>query len=326
MIVLMSPGKSEKDNNKYIDLLRENIPTEVNVENFSYFKALFKRYEILHVHWPERLYRAGGRLKTIMKRALFTLLVLRIILLRTRVIWTVHDKLPHEKLTRIESFLNSAFRRCVKSKIYLQNDPDFNGERDFIIKHGNYRQEAAIIESGDEIQKTSVVCIGFLRPSKNVESLFNHFPTITEYHLRISGQPISTSYGESLHLLAEARPDITLNTHRLTTDQLKDAYSDSFCSIIPYKNTYNSGAALFSLSIPRPVIATESITMLDLQHEVGSHWLQLIPQNFRSEDIRFAIENLSRAKSQRDSVSPLSGERDWKIIGNQHLAAYRKNL
>ena len=64
--------------------------------------------------------------------------------------------------------------------------------------------------------------------------------------------------------------------------------------------------------------------MMDLQSEVGPQWLQLIPQSFKSTDILTALDNLSKTKEFRDSLSPLSGERDWKIIGNQHLAVYSK--
>lgn len=194
----MSPGKSETNNNKFIDLLRENLPEEITVKNFDFMIALFSKYQILHVHWPDRLYRAESGSKTLAKRLLLILLILRIFFLKTKVIWTVHDKLPHETMSFLEVLLNSAFTKIVNSKIYLQKDSDFNEELDFLIKHGSYKNENSQFKSLSNTYTKSVICVGFLRPSKNVESLIEKFPKQTLYQLIIMGQPISMEYNESL--------------------------------------------------------------------------------------------------------------------------------
>lgn len=322
MIVLMSPGKSEKNNNQYIDLLINNLPDQIEVIDFTFFKALFKKYPILHVHWPDRLYRANSKIKTLIKRTLLSLLLIRIFVLKTSVVWTVHDKSPHEEMTLIDKFFNYNFTKCIKSKIYLQTDPYFNKKTDFVIKHGNYIREVAQIRSRSFQKDNLVVCIGFLRPSKNIENLIQNFPIQNKFILKISGQPISTHYGRNLLLEAKKREDIIFKAQRLSSDELKEAYQNCFCSIIPYINPYNSGAAIFSLSIPRPVIATISQSMIDLQLEVGTQWLQLIPQNFQNTDILLALDNLSASRNERGLISPLSNDRDWEIIGSQHLAVY----
>lgn len=188
--------------------------------------------------------------------------------------------------------------------------------------HGNYEKEVVQIKREPRLEAKSVVCVGFQRPSKNIEELIFKFPTPSKYQLEILGQPISSEYGHHLLRLGNQRPDITLVQQRLTADQLVEAYENCLCSIIPYLNTYNSGAALFSLSIPRPVIATYSKSMSDLQEEVGTQWLQLIPQNFGSEDISSALENLSQSSYRRDTTSPLSSQREWSKIGKQHYEAY----
>lgn len=320
----MSPGKSEKDDNQYVHLLIDNLPSDIKIVEFTFLKSLLRKYHILHVHWPDRLFRSESKLKTIMKRTLLILLMIRILILRTRVVWTVHNKVPHEAMTLLDKFFNFMFMNCVSSKIFLQKDPDFNQKCDFIIKHGNYQREVSLIKEKPSQQTNSLVCIGVLRPSKNIENLIRNFPVQNKFSLSIQGQPISKSYCKKLLLVANSRQDIFLNTNRLTMEELNVLYENCFCSIIPYTKIYNSGAALFSLSIPRPVIATSSESMMDLQSEVGPQWLQLIPQSFKSTDILTALDNLLKTKEFRDSLSPLSGERDWKIIGNQHLAVYSK--
>jgi beta-1,4-mannosyltransferase len=322
----MSPGVSETNNNQYIKLLCESLPNEIEVVNFTFLKAILARYQILHVHWPDRLFRAESKPKTYIKRALLLLLITRIFIFRTPTIWTVHDKFPHEKMSLFESFLNSAFIKILTSRIYLQMDSDYNLQRDFVIKHGNYQSEVAQINRKPRLDTKSVVCVGFLRPSKNIENLINNFPSLDKYQLAISGQPITSEYGHHLLLLSNERPDIALNLQRLTAEALAFTYENCLCSIIPYINIYNSGAALYSLSIPRPVIATNSETMSNLQEEVGEQWIQLIPQHFQSEDIVAALNNLSQTSNLRNCISPLSNEREWSRIGIQHLNAYSKIL
>ena len=322
MIILMAPGESEKNNNQYIKLLCESLPSEIDVVNFTFLTAIFGKYEILHVHWPDRLFRADSKAKTYFKRVLLLILILKVFFFRIPTIWTIHDKSPHEKMTLFEFFLHSAFNRILASRIYLQPDDEFNPDRDFIIMHGNYEKEVVQINREPRLEAKSVVCVGFQRPSKNIEELISKFPTLSKYQLEILGQPISSQYGHHLLRLGNQRPDITIVLQRLTADQLVEAYENCLCSIIPYLNTYNSGAALFSLSIPRPVIATYSKSMSDLQEEVGTQWLQLIPQNFGSEDIASALENLSQSSHRRDTTSPLSSQREWSKIGKQHYEAY----
>ena len=326
MIILMAPGESEKNNNQYIKLLCESLPSEIDVVNFSFLKAIFGKYEILHIHWPDRLFRADSKAKTYVKRTLLLILIIKVYFFRIPCVWTVHDKFPHEKMTVFEFFLHSTFNRILASRIYLQPDDEFKPDRDFIIMHGNYDKEVVKINREPRFEARSVVCVGFQRPSKNIEELILKFPTPSKYKLEILGQPISSEYGHHLLRLGNQRPDITLVLKRLTADQLAEAYENCLCSIIPYFNTYNSGAALFSLSIPRPVIATYSKSMSDLQEEVGTQWLQLIPQNFESEDIIEALENLSLTRHLRNYVSVLSNQREWRLIGIQHSNAYSKIL
>src|SRR5262249_26423493 len=51
--------------------------------------------KVLHLHWPEFYYRSGGR-PTARSVTTFVAAVLLARLLRYRVVWTVHNALPHE--------------------------------------------------------------------------------------------------------------------------------------------------------------------------------------------------------------------------------------
>ena len=322
----MSPGVSETNNNQFIKLLVNNLPNQIQVLNFTYRYAIFGRYDILHLHWLDRFYRASSWFKSAVKRALLVILIIRIMLFKTPVVWTVHNKQPHEIITKIEEKFNLMMMKIIKSRVFLVSDPDFNLKLDFVIPHGNYDCEVLSIKNYLAYDQYSVICIGFLRPSKNIVNLIQNFPSQSSFKLTVAGEAISQEYLENIRDACTNKLDVILHDKRLSNEELLLSYKKSFCSIIPYVNVYNSGAALFALSVPRPVIATDSQSMRELQTEVGSLWLQLIPQDFNSQDIQQALQKLRNSGMLRQLKSPLSEKRQWKRIGEAYFDAYQSIL
>jgi beta-1,4-mannosyltransferase len=64
--------------------------------------------------------------------------------------------------------------------------------------------------------------------------------------------------------------------------------------VIPYGRVYNSAAALLALALARPIITTDSLTMRELQNEVGPEWVHCLKENLSSESLLNAVKDLRR--------------------------------
>src|SRR4051794_22672058 len=100
--VVMSTPSIRKTTNPYIIQLIDSLDDLVDVELFSWRTAIFGRYDVLHVHWPEIFTRASSRQKTWARLGLTMALQARLAVTRTALVRTAHDERPHESASRAE--------------------------------------------------------------------------------------------------------------------------------------------------------------------------------------------------------------------------------
>jgi beta-1,4-mannosyltransferase len=322
----MYPGSTPSDDNQFINLLVENLDSEIEIINFNWFFAIFGSYKILHVHWQERLYKAKNPIKSWIKRFLFLILFLMLKIRKSKVIWTVHNLVPHESLSRLEKKFERKFKNVVHIRVYLQPN-EGSTESHYFIPHGLYNlQELSKYDFKKNPNVIQVVCAGFLRPSKNLERLIQFFPENRSISLLIAGEPISDAYGIQIEKLANSKSNIEIRLGRLSQVELYEIYRTADYGIVPYIDTYNSGAAIYALSVPIPLLATESETMLLLQKEVGPSWMQLFRHDFDSLDIVTAIDRIKKYDFSRTDRPIFSVERQWARIGEKYSKIYRSAL
>lgn len=321
--VCMLPGRTLSDDNQFINLLVKNLDPDIKVINFNWFYALFGSYNVLHIHWQERLYRGKNRFKSKVKHILLRLLFIRLKFGKSKVIWTVHNLAPHETPYKLEGRFERKFQSLVDIRVYMQ-PIEMPSQSQHYIPHGVYspsENSVSGIEKNPEF--TRIVCAGFLRPSKNLERLIRVFPESKFISLLIAGEPVSKLYGLELKEIGSSKKNIELRLGRLSQKELYELYKSADIAIVPYINTYNSGAAIYALSVPIPLLASESESMLTLQGEIGPGWMQLFRNDFDSEDILAAIERLSRFDRLRTEGPVFSNDRQWTRIGEKYSAIYR---
>src|SRR5690606_31079641 len=95
MTVLQSLRPPTRNDNPYVKQLIRAIEPHAQVEFFSWKQALFGRYDVFHVHWPEFLLREQGR-NRLLQYALFLAFMLRLTLSAIPVARTLHNLEPHE--------------------------------------------------------------------------------------------------------------------------------------------------------------------------------------------------------------------------------------
>jgi beta-1,4-mannosyltransferase len=322
--VLSAPGPGHDSTNQTVTMLVESLPASVEVRTFSWARAFLSRYDVLHVHWPEYVMRHKKRLNACGKRALFALLMARTTILGTPTVWTVHNARPHEEGPRAEQLLLRLWSRRATRRVYMYEAalPSPREPRDVCIPRGDYEpMYGAIRDRGPSVPPApgKLLLFGVLRPYKGIERLIDAVREADDegLELLVAGGVFHESYGREL-LRANDERNVTVRIQVLTDEQLAEVIQQSAIVVLPYRDMYNSGAALLSLTLRRPILVPDSPTMRELRHEVGEHWVHLFEGELTTEHLRQAV----RAAALAPARGPDLTRRDWARVGQAYAALY----
>lgn len=326
LVVLWSVRQPGFDANPFITSLADSIGRPAEIRYFSWRRALLERYQLLHLHWPEDLFRAKRHVSRVPKYALFLLLFLRLKVTRTPVIWTVHNNHPHEGVGAVERILLRLCMSLITQRVFMsaaQRDMVDARERDLVIRHGHYKDSyirAASVHQ--ESAYKTILYFGFVRRYKGVETLIEAFDQVQAsrpVRLVIAGRPNPQQYGAELH----ERYSKIANVNWLLEFQTKESTSELFAAadlvVLPYKKMVNSGALLLGLSMGKRVLAPRNRVTLEIQNEVGESWLHLYDGDLDSDDL---ARSLLPPTGDIQEQGPNLALRDWDRIGKEYRAAY----
>ncbi|WP_291048109.1 glycosyltransferase [Herbiconiux sp.] len=324
--VVMSPGSSMDDDNPFVSLLVESLPSDIIVEEFRWKTALLGSYDVLHIHWPEHILKGGSRLRGVAKELAFLALIARNRLM-ARHVRTVHNLRPHEAGTRLNRFVLSAWERSCAVSVYLSDAgreaaaEDDRERRAVTIVHGDYRPflERLAVDHVETVPGR-LLAFGYLRPYKGFEQLITALKQSAPSSgltLKIAGSPLPRSYATELQLLSEDDERIEVAAGRLGDRELLKEIQASMAVVLPYRQVYNSGAALLALTANRPIIVTASPTMQELALEVGESWVRLV-DDWSAESLERAVADLPEPTSAPDLT-----RRSWETLGRRYADVYR---
>ncbi len=327
LLVLFSVKEPTSTSNPFITLLEKSVDSYVDVEWFSWSRALLGSYGAFHIHWPENLYRARGRVSNVSKVFLALCLIARWKITRQKVIWTVHNESPHEKRGLVDGWVGRLVVSSVTDRVYMNTAhfrPSKSGSyRSYLIPHGHYRD---VLENKSHPAKLpgSILTFGLLRPYKGIEDLIQAFADIEESNmtLRIVGSIHSTDYLASLKEAIEtsgADDRIEFQPRHLEDAELEAEIRTHRLIVLPYKRMGNSGALLLALSAGAIVLVPRNKVTEALQDEVGSDWVHLFDGKIRAADLEVALR-----APLTSSLSPDLSKREWPVIGRSYADIYLK--
>ncbi len=326
MIRLLTSYRSPSaTTNPYIVQLDRALRNEpgLAVQNFSFARALLGRYDVFHVHWPETLFNARSRFRRTLKQLAMALLLLRLDLTRTAVVFTAHNLGNHEKLDPLGARLVEALRGRAVLHIRL-NGADAAGvpEPSEVILHGHYRDWYLRHPQGPA-EPGHVVFFGLVRPYKGVEELVAAFRDVVTpgARLTVAGRPLDEQTRSLLEGLAAGDPRVRLDLRFLDEPDLVALVSSAELVALPYREMYNSGSLLAALSLDRPVLVPRSAVNELVEREVGPGWVNLYDGPISAALID---EALGRLRSAPPPTRPDLRSREWAVTGARHLAAYRR--
>lgn len=338
LIVLFDTRHRHWDQNPFISLLADSLPNRTMAKGFSWRQALFGKYAVVHLHWPEYLTKHSRWYLRALSRLLTGLWLVRIRIFKTPLVRTIHNKRPHDSLTNpIDRFLLTQLEKACRVHIWMQ-DPELSGLTEnteySVIPHGeylpwikrvapniSYTHTAAAKHAGS---KKTLLCFGILKAYKNLEEPIAAVlgsPDIN-MNLQVIGSAPDVAYIQTLRAAAEDDPRIQIQPGRVPDDQLISHILASDYVVVPYPDMFNSGVVLLALSLGRPVVLRENPITHALCEEFGSEWVRIYPDRFD----RTLLESLESAPPP-GGVAPSWGEwRSWDTIGKRHSELYQQYL
>jgi glycosyltransferase involved in cell wall biosynthesis len=325
--------------NPYFATISEGLEHQGwRVENFTYTRAFVGRFDILHVHFPtfpfnnRRLWITAARL---------LILISLLILMRARkrrIAWTVHD-LAHQEAyhPELEKLFMAWFTEKVDLTIHLTESgraaafekfPRLKDRPSVVIAHAHYgkpppdglTRAGAAEKLGWAKNVPILLFFGQIRPYKNVPELISVFTRLPlrDTRLVIAGQVSNSPLEAEIAKLASADDRILLRLGPIPEDQLRLLLAAVTLVVLPYRQIWNSGAALLSLTHQRPVLIPDLGAMAELQARVGSRWVRLFAPPLNVDDLQAA---LSWAASSRDDGPDLSAFEPSTIVA-AHAEAF----
>lgn len=271
--------------NKYIErmirALQSNFVELVNKDSsilqimkLSLFWRIGKGVKIFHFNWLLTSISKKSMKNYLVSFLLFLWFIL-IKCLGCKVIWTVHNKYPHDcknkKLIRLyRRFLFFVSDRIIihsrDTKRFIasimQNRQIMN--KVVYVPHGNYigcyRNPGIDARNRMGIPANAFVFlhIGLIKPYKNIDVLMTVFASLSlpNTRLLIAGYVASTQYQAYLNRLAAENVNILFFPQFIPDDEIGEIINSGDIIILPYakESFINSGSLYLSLSFSKPVI------------------------------------------------------------------------
>lgn len=266
------------DPNNYLSRMRDAIVMaypEIEIVDIPHSFKEIDNVDVVWLNWYENF--SGRNQAYYVYHAVRRLLKLLIFKCRgTKIIYTVHNRQPHETQY---SALNRLFYKCafvLVDHIVILSDltkdiiKEVAGRRankkivkiphpTYLCSQKNYR------ENPDNF---TVLFFGLLRPYKNIEMLLSVAADKPEIDFVIAGAALDSEYEESLRLAAQKLRNVRLIARRLTDDEINNLMDEASVLALPYdlKSSLNSGAAMFALSKGLNVVIPNIGTVLELSN------------------------------------------------------------
>jgi beta-1,4-mannosyltransferase len=339
MRILAWPAQKFRSTNPYTYLLYQGMEQQgILVDEFSTARLLAGHNDIWHIHWPEHFLNVTGELQARAKAWAIPALMDAAHALGTRIIWTTHNLCTHERLRpeiegrfwkhftkRIDGFISLSHSA---RELAIEQHPALKSVPGFVIPHGHFRDEYPttyeIQEAREKLGITSnrpiILNFGAIRPYKGILELISAFRNVP--HPRAILMIVGLCRNETLErqIRTEANRDsrirILLKAPPTTEVQMYFAAADVV--ILPYKDILNSGTALLSLSLNRPVYVPARGSMPELRDTVGGLWMRTFQGEFDTGVLEDALE---WARIDRPLSIPLDGL-EWSHLRAKTVEAY----
>jgi glycosyltransferase involved in cell wall biosynthesis len=240
------------------------------------------RVHVLHLHWPELYYRGRGGRVTVRSAAGFVAALVAARALGYRIVWTVHNALPHERRGLGDRALRWVLCRTARLVVHAESARRLlpHGGRDAtVVPHGHYIDAYPHALDRDEARRrlglgeTDVVFLAFgqVRAYKGIPDLLEAFAALDVPNVRlvIAGGAMDSMLAASIRREAARDPRVVTHLAHVADEDVRGFFEAADWIVLPYRDVLTSGTALLALSCGRPLIAPRRGCLADLGDDEG---------------------------------------------------------
>ncbi|ANI88871.1 hypothetical protein A9P82_05935 [Arachidicoccus ginsenosidimutans] len=281
MKIVFEPYSSRT--NRYVHLmigaLRKYGHEVYSLSNIFKNPALFFKIKVVHLNWFENL-NGVKSMEVLYSFAKQYLKINLLILFGKDIIWTMHNKIPHDqsflkyKMLLLRTIIKNAKKIIIHSSVsYKMLINDFSVPESKIVycPHPNYIGEyGEILESKTDEQFLNLLFIGSVKPYKNIELLLEVMSSLLGYpiKLKIVGKALP-SYAQELLQKSEGLANVELRLEFIQEENMNMVLSECDLLVLPYDmaSSLNSGTAILAFSYKKSVICPNIGTIMDIENK-----------------------------------------------------------
>ncbi|GAB3660194.1 hypothetical protein GCM10028791_34020 [Echinicola sediminis] len=289
----------------------------------------FRRIKLVHLNWFENVDDSSS-FKALISFMRKMIVLTAIHLFGKKLVWTMHNRVSHEKKTgnfseklnrKLIQWSDAIVIHCsLSQKLLTDRNPSLAHKihhiphPDFIGCYGPFSDNPETTDN-----KLRLLFIGAIKPYKNIELLIESIgPLGKEVELTIAGKPKDERYHKVLSKLAAPYPNINLQLQFIPDGLLPLLIGKSDLLIMPYdlKSSLNSGTAILAFSYKKTVICPKIGTLVDMEEAERNFFSYLYTSE--EEHKQKITEKVQEAISLKKSDSTILQE-----MGNNMFAFVR---
>lgn len=314
---------------------------DAQVDEFSFARAVLRRYDVLHMHWPDSHLRSKSWLRGAGKHARLAAVCLLLRARRTRIVWMMHNLIPHERDHWINARLFGWLlpRLCTHVIALTPGGlldarslyPPLRAKPAAVVPHGHYRglipqpppRSACRARLGLPADRRTLLFFGGIRPYKNVQRLIESMRALPgcDAQLVVVGEPALGVKAQDLIEAAQGDERIRLHLRFASDEETSLFMGAAELVVLPFARIQNSGSVLLALSCNRCVLAPRLGSLPELQRIVGSRWLRLYDPPLTAGVLAHALAEPAPAEHEAPDLSAF----DWDVIARRTLDFYRRS-
>ncbi len=346
--IVACPGLGDRHNNPYTWLTHEPmLRLGGAVSEFSFYRSPAPDTDILHIHWPERIFWGRvSRLHPWLSEAYAQRMLAMMDRVRKRggsVVWTAHNIAPHASLDAARRALWTRYIDAFLSRVDLiislsqQADdelvkayPRLLDTRRTTIAHPHYRTAYPPPLTRTEArarldlpqQAYVLLAAGTIRPNKGIPTLAHSFAGVAQPDevLLIAGSCDDEAERRELEAISESHPSVIVRFGRIPDSDIGSVISAADLSIFNFQTILNSGSVLLSLSFDTPVVAPRLGSLNELA-DLGPQWFTPLTQPMTNAALRATIDQARAARILRGCTAPIESL-DPDVIAARIYAEY----
>lgn len=279
--------------NKYIEIIMDSIKSSgIEVCDYNTVrkdKNKMKEIDIINLNWFENRINSKYVVLKVFRIIYRTVELIRFKMYGTKIVYTLHNKIPHDIKT---PYLSKLFIKIVcklSDKIVMISsgtkdiltdylDQEEIENKAVLIPHPNYigafKEKNIDYRSILKIQENELVLLftGQVKPYKNIELLIKVADCFKDKPIKfiIAGKPVNNNYKQQILKLLSNKKNIIPLLYFIDNDKISSLIKCSDVMVFPYdiKSSLNSGNIIQSFSFGRTVISPYISTLHDFNDDL----------------------------------------------------------